>query len=107
MNRAAALLLVCLLPAACSPSGGSRPAADPATQAACRVQADRIYDTQHRADIFAPSAGVNAPLSNSYGPGSDGRQLGEIFARDNMIQDCVRRNGSVDAAPAPAPAPAR
>ncbi len=93
MNRTAAVLLTCLALASCAPSEGGSTRADPGTQEACRVQADRVYDSQHRADIFAPMSGVNTPSSNSYAPGADSPRLGQIFARDNMIRDCVRRGG--------------
>ena len=96
MNRAAAIFLTCLALASCAPAGGGAKRGDPSTQEACRAAADRVYDTQHRADIFAPSSGVNTPSSGSYAPGADSARLGNIFARDYMIRDCVRRNGGTD-----------
>jgi len=114
MNRIVAILLTCTALANCAPAGrGESTSGDPRLQEACRQAADRQYDAQHRADIFAPMSGVNTPQSNNYAPGSDGRGLGQIFERDNDIRDCVRRGGLAarPAAPAqpvtPPPASAR
>ena len=99
MTRAFIVLYTCLALAGCAPGAagsGSGPAdsrADAATQAACRQRADEIYDRQNRGEIYSPLAGINTPASGSYVPGDDSRGLGQIFARDRTIRDCVRTNG--------------
>ncbi len=100
MNRFAAVLPILLALASCAPADKGASRGDPSMQDACRTAADRVYDSQHRADIFAPSSGVNSPASGSYAPGADSARLGNIFARDNMIRDCVRRGGEPEPAAA-------
>jgi hypothetical protein len=109
MNRAAFILLTCLALASCAPAGGGRATSqDSRLRAACTQAADRVYDTQHRGDIFAPMSGVNSPQSGNYTSSADGRGLSQIFGRDNDIQDCVRRGGMpADSAPVSPPPAAR
>lgn len=109
MNRTAAILLSCMTLASCAPAGGGgAPAGDARLQEACRQAADRQYDSQHRADIFAPMSGVNSPQSGNYTSSANGRGLSQIFERDNDIRDCVRRGGlSANPEAPPKPAPAR
>jgi hypothetical protein len=109
MNHTAAILLSCLALASCAPAGGSgATAGDSRLQEACRQAADRQYDSQHRADIFAPMSGVNSPQSGNYTSSADGRGLSQIFERDNDISGCVRRGGLTATPATPAPtAPAR
>ena len=106
MYRTAAILLTCLGLAQCAQIGGGAPRGDPALEGACRQRADRIYDAQHRGEIFSAPQGVNSPSSGAYAPGDDAPGLGQIYARDNMIQDCVRHGVAPDAAQGGAPAPA-
>ncbi len=110
MIRVCSILIACLALAGCASSGGSvvdafkggGGQADPATQTACRQRADAVYDRQNRGEIYSPQPGINTPSSGGYAPGDDSRGLGQIFARDRMIQDCVRINGiSRDAGAAP------
>ena len=97
MNRTAAILFACLALANCAPTGGGGAArGDARLEEGCRQAVDRQYDTQHRADIFAPMSSVNSPRSANYTTSADGKGLGQIFARDNDIRDCVRRSGTVD-----------
>ena len=93
------LLLVCLAMASCAPTGGGGAASgDAATRAACRQAANRVYDAQNRAEIYAPASGVNSPASGAYSPGGDSRGLSSLFAHDRMIDDCVRRQGIAEPA---------
>jgi hypothetical protein len=101
MIRTAAVLLSVLALAGCA-ERASR--GDPRLEDACRVAADRVYDFQHRGDIYSGQTNTNTPSSGIYAPGGNTQALGHIFARDNMIRDCVRHGG--EAAPAPAPQPA-
>jgi hypothetical protein len=103
MNRTATILLTCLALASCAPKTGGEARGDAATEAACRQHADQVYDVRNRGDIYSPQSGVNTPSSGSYAPGGDSRNLGQIFARDRMIRDCVRRGGVTDSAPTESP----
>ncbi len=103
MTRTATFLLTCLALAGCARPGGRDARADAATQAACRQEADRVYDAQNRGDIYSPQAAVNTPSSASYAPGADSRGLSQLFVHDKMIDDCVRRGGIDDRPPATAP----
>lgn len=97
MYRTAAILLTCVALANCAPAGGDRAASgDARLEEGCRAAVDRQYDVQHRGDIFAPMSSVNAPQSGHYTSSADGKGLGQIFARDNDIRDCVRRSGTAD-----------
>jgi hypothetical protein len=107
MSRTASILLTCLALASCAPAGGGGATSqDSRLRAACTQAADRVYDTQHRADIFTPMSGVNSPQSGNYTSSADGRGLSQIFGRDNDIQDCVRRGGASSDSVPPAPPPA-
>jgi hypothetical protein len=103
MNRTASILLTCFALASCAPAGGGG-SGDSRPRAACTQAADRVYDTQHRADIFAPMSGVNSPQSGNYTSSADGKDLSQLFDRDNDIDNCVRRNGLPANPPAPSPA---
>ena len=74
--------------------GGSMSRADAATEAACRQRADEIYDRQNRGEIYSPPPGVNTPFFAGYSPGSTDRGLSQLYARDNLIRDCVRNTGT-------------
>jgi hypothetical protein len=94
MNRTAAIMFTCLALASCAPGGDRSASGDSRLEEGCRAAVDRQYDTQHRADIFAPMSGVNAPQSGNYTSSANGQALSQIFARDNDIRDCVRRGGT-------------
>jgi hypothetical protein len=74
--------------------GGSLSRADAATEAACRQRADEVYDRQNRGEIYSPPPGVNTPFSAGYSPGSTDRGLSQLYARDNLIRDCIRNTGT-------------
>ncbi len=97
MIRSAAVLLSVLALAGCAERAGR---GDPRLEDACRVAADRVYDTQHRGDVYSGQANTNSPSSGMYAPGGNTQTLGHIFARDNMIRDCVRHGGQAEPAPA-------
>ena len=102
MTRTASIALMCLALASCAPTSGG--GGDARLRAACNQAADRVYEAQHRADIFAPMSGVNSPQSGTYAAGSDGRGLSQLFGRENDVDDCVRTGGH-PAGPAPAAPP--
>lgn len=88
-------LLGCLVLTGCtfgSPSPQSR--VDAATVAACRRQADQIYEEQNRGAIYSSESQVNTPSSGSYQPGITNRGLGERYVREKMISNCVRNTGT-------------
>ncbi len=79
---------------------------DAATMEACRQRANEIYDKQNRGTIYAPSYGVNNPMSGNYTPGIE-RGLSQQFGYEQMLRECIRNAGinRDTAAPAPASAP--
>lgn len=91
-------LLACLALGACSfgapPPSTPQSRADAATVAACRERADQIYEQQNRAAIYSPPPAINTPESGAYAPGMTDRGLAGMYARDTMIQDCVRNSGT-------------
>ena len=104
MNRTAVILLTCLALASCAPAGRGGGSGDARLRTACTHAADRVYDVQHRGDIFAPISGVNSPQSGNYVSSADGKDLSQLFDRDNDIDNCVRRNGLPANQPVPPPA---
>jgi len=96
--RGAAALLGCLALGACS-FGGPPPSgqalANRQTVAACRQRAEEVYDIQHRAELYRPPPAINTPSSGDYAPGSlNDRRLSELYARDQLINDCIRNTGT-------------
>jgi hypothetical protein len=88
-------------------SGQAR--ADAQTRAACRQRADQAYEQTNRGDIYSPPSPVNTPYSANYVPDSNERGLSDLFAHDQMINDCVRNTGTgtertVPDSPSPPPA---
>jgi len=109
MTRTALIVLSCLALASCAPpgSGAGGGAGDARLRAACNAAADRVYEAQHRAEIFAPMSEVNSPQSSTYAAGADGRGLSQLFGRQNDVDQCVRSGGNPAAAATGAPPPAR
>ncbi len=68
--------------------------ADAATRAACRQRANEVYDRQNRGTIYSTQSQVNTPFSGSYTFGTQDRGLSQLFAHDQMINDCVRNTGT-------------
>ena len=100
-RRLAAAALVGLLPLAMA--GCQRPPArsraDTAANSACRVEVDRVYAAQNRAELSQRDQ-RDSPFAASYLPGITSRDLGARFSRDNMVSSCVA-NSSSPAAAAP------
>lgn len=96
------LALPLLLLGACQPaprsSGGS---ASAAVNAACRVEVDRVYAAQNRADLSRRDE-RDTPFASSYLPGITTRQLSQQYARGNQMAECVAANSNGQATP-PAP----
>ena len=108
MNRAIIPLLPALLalaacaapppppPVSMGSAGGSaeQARADTAVRTACREHADAVYDRQHRGTIYSIN-NRNTPFSANYTPGMMDRDpLSQRYARDNMMQDCIRNTGT-------------
>ena len=86
----AAALLTALL--GCNPPPEtSATRAEQATIAACRERADRIYTVQNPASRLVTDQ-RDSPRSASYVEGITTRGLGERFAWDNTVSNCVRGN---------------
>jgi hypothetical protein len=105
-NLATLALLACPL-AACSIPLGSPAAAPEDRQLAadCRVEADRIYAAQNRADLSTRSQTDTPFASNGIvGVPSDG--LSGRYAHEQLFRDCVRQNQAASPGPAVRPAAA-
>jgi len=91
-------LLPLLLGSCTVPLGG--PPATPESRAqqslveACRHRADEAYNLTHRGDIYAGASQVNTPFSANYLAGVPDRGLSDMYARDQMVSDCVRNTGA-------------
>jgi len=93
-----ALSLLTLLLSGCtlgpSPAGGGEAQAQQSLVTACRQRADEAYNVTHRDQIYASESQVNTPFSANYQPGIPSRGLSDLFARDQMVDDCVRNTGA-------------
>lgn len=97
-RSAAAALLGCLLLGACtfgSPPLTGQERANQETVSACRQRAEQVYDIQHRPDIYRPPPAINTPSSGAFSPvGMTDRRLSDLYARDQLVSDCVRNTGT-------------
>lgn len=108
----ALLLGLGLLAGCAAPPAGPRPSA--AQAAACRERADQVYERQNRADLFRSDTYAggtrDAMFSGTGSPGASIGQLSARFARDRMLDNCLRgvagNVASTPDAPAPAMVPA-
>jgi hypothetical protein len=84
-------VLTALVLAGCTPPPPPTPQAraDQQAQAACRQRADQVYAEQNRGAAYE-SDNRFSPFSSSYTPGVTTRGLGERYAMDTMIADCMR-----------------
>lgn len=99
---AAGLLLLAL--GACAPRPSSLSVTDRETLAACRTHADRVYDRLNRGAIY--SIGANGAPNSSIGlVGDPTASLSDRYARDRMIERCVKGTGNAAAQSYPAPPP--
>ena len=100
MSRATTTLAIlgCIGLTACTFGGPPPSSADARasaeTVAACRHRADEVYQQQNRPDIYSPQPAINTPSSGAYAPGVTDRGLSTLYARDNLIRDCVRNTGT-------------
>ena len=115
-----ALLLGTGLMAGCAtPAAGPRPSA--AQAAACRQRADEVHERQNRGDMFRDDAYAggtrDAMFSGTGSPGASIAMLSARYARDRLVDACLRgAAGNVASTPdapipttttAAPPAPAR
>lgn len=97
--------------AACAPATPG-PRASAAQSAACRQRADEVYDRQNRAEIYRAdvlAGGTrDAAFSSTGAPGGGIQaQLAARFARDRLLDECLRGvAGNVGSTP-DAPIPVR
>ena len=82
-----------------------------ATLAACRENANEIYNRNHRGEIYSINQ-VGLPYSATYLADNQTNTLAEQYVNDRVIDDCVRNTGTdrnrdepAGAAPAPADQP--
>lgn len=86
------LALPLLLLGACQ-SAPPRSSASAAVNAACRVEVDRVYAAQNRADLSRRDE-RDTPFASSYLPGITTRQLSQQYARGNQMAECVSANSN-------------
>ncbi|HTW72708.1 MAG TPA: hypothetical protein VME47_22710 [Acetobacteraceae bacterium] len=99
MRGRLSLALMPLLLGACTFPLGAPPStpesrAQQSLLEACRRRADEVYNLTHRGDIYASESQVNTPYSADYQPGLPERGLSQLYARDQMVSDCVRNTGA-------------
>ena len=105
-------LIGATLLAGCARPPGAASSASPAQAAACRQRADEVYERQNRADVYRSdtyASGTRDAMFSSYGsPAASIATLSGRFARDRMLDECLRGvAGNVASTPdAPAPAAA-
>lgn len=114
--RPALLALALLGPGACAPRSEpfftSRPGApntNPAVNAACRDQSQRIIARQDRSQLMREDERDNrlGAEATPFTQRSLTDRLGREFQYERMVNECVRQNTQASAAAAPAePAPA-
>ncbi len=96
-----------LLAGCAAPSG---PAPTAAQSAACRQRADEVYDRQNRADLYRSDTYAGGARDAMFsGTGSPGASIGLLsarFARDRLVDDCLRGVAGNVASTPDAPAPA-
>ena len=102
------LLLGATVLAGCAaPASGPRPSA--AQAAACRQRADEVYDRQNRAELFRSDSYAggtrDAMFSSTGSPGASIGLLSARFARDRLVDDCLRGAANNVASTPDAPLP--
>ena len=81
-----------------------RSRADAATERACRVEADRVYAAQNRAELSMRDQ-RDTPFAGSYNSGITSRGLGSRFGLSNQVASCVSQSSAGGAAVAAPEAP--
>ena len=110
LRAAVFLLLAAAALAACSPPAAGPTAATPRASAAqvalCRQRADTVFEAQNRGAKFRTDSRDNL-FSGQGAPGGEVARLSDRFARDRMVDDCLRgAAGNVTSTPdAPTPTP--
>lgn len=103
-------LIGAALLAGCAGPPGAASSATPAQAAACRQRADEVYERQNRADVFRSdtyASGTRDAMFSSYGsPAASIAGLSGRFARDRMLEECLRGAAGNVASTTDAPQPA-
>jgi len=100
----AAALVLCVALGACASRPSQLSVTDRETIAACQSHADQVYDRLNRGTIY--SIGDNGAPNSSIGlVGNPTEELSDRYARDRMIDRCVRGVAPSGAAVAPAVPP--
>jgi hypothetical protein len=101
------LLLGGLLAGCAAPADG--PQASAAQAAACRARADEVYDRQNRADVYRSDSYAggtrDAMFSSTGSPAASIGALSGRFARDRMLDNCLRGAANNVASTPDAPPP--
>ena len=91
-GRAALALLLGV--AACAPAAPMT-SADRAALGACRLEADRTYAQQNRY-LLSERSQRDSPLSSSGTLGVTSAGLGQLYGRDQDVEDCLRSRRAAD-----------
>jgi hypothetical protein len=109
-RRVLSAMLPLALLAACSsnapPLPGSRAAASPQTMAACRQRADEVYSRQNPNEVYSSdmfAGGLkDTPYAGRDVAGISNRGLSGQYARETMLDDCLRSvAGNIGTSPEP------
>ena len=105
--RLGTALLATTLLAACAIATGPRASA--AQTAACRQRADEVHDRQNRGDMFRSDTYAGGTRDAMFsGTGSPGASIGFLsarYARDKLVDECLRGAAGNVASTPDAPAP--
>ena len=101
-------LSLALALAACAPAA-SGPPPTAAQAAACRQRADEVHDRQNRADLYRSDTYAggtrDAMFSGTGSPGASVLQLSSRYARDRLLDNCLRGTANNVTSTPDAPAP--
>jgi hypothetical protein len=91
--------------AACA--GQPQSHASAAAQAACKQRADEVYTQQNRDQVYASDTYVSrtrdTPFNGAGMPGSGSEGLSSLYARDQILSNCLDGiNSGASATPTPA-----
>ena len=105
------LLLGGVLAGCAAPAAGPQASAAPsaAQAAACRARADEVYERQNRADLYRSDSYAggtrDAMFSSTGSPAASIGALSGRFARDRMLDNCLRGAANNVASTPDAPQP--
>ena len=100
----------CSQPIGVGTTTANRSAATPRAMAACRARADEVYERQNRAEVYHDdmmAGGMrDSPFAAAGTPGSPTAGLAGRYARETMLDDCLKGLAGTPGATPEAPLPA-